>query len=849
MQITYICDLMNWKSGFIYLATIALIASGVFFGYRYYEEHKPDEVFTIVPSSAFVIGSFNQTDSDSISAFNVPQLDGLQTVMAMLQEKGIDSYHYSLHKESEEIDWVFYIHESTEFDDAWFETVRIKEERVLSEQVDPYFILTSNQTLLTKITAGEGLLPFSESSSKAQELNLFPVSTTAADSTILFDRLLSDFLSWESSIEIDYADQDVLFNGDLSLSNESSPLVYLADNQKSNDLALQHVLPNVAPYVFYFNISNGLLFQEGLRKYDFQRTGGELDKLWVDFNKSGKSNIEDLFLLFEGMGGITEFEFNSEMQRVAFLPFDDPEKDAALFLEFLQNATSDSLEQLGQFEGRIIYRSPESDLYQLILADFAPELENTYFTFIDSYLVFSNSPVGLRKILLDVSNDNVWGRSIDEAVKIEKYTSATNIGLYIPDLKAPLLKVKSWPYPVLEFGEVLAYQIIADGGQYFVSGQIGSYTSDFNSALAVAEEVNEQENKSLELKAKIISKPYLVMNHSIGKFDILVQDSNYVLHMIGQDGSKRWTKQIGGPIVEDVKQLDLYKNGKIQYLVATENRVYCFDRLGRSVEDYPFQLPNRDTIYSYSLVDYNNTKDYRFFFGSSGNKIYLTNTKGKALGNWDPLKATKTPLSSSPRHVRVKGKDYMVALEQNGTLNVWRRNTDDIPHFPIKTGKPSLTKLFIEKGNQFDNTFFTFITSDHNLLKYNLYGEQKLKKVLDNAAIDYQIIPVVGKNSFLIAAWKGNSLILFDDEGEVINVIPGLVPTKTIQCYDIEGSRFILVLDNKSSKMKMYGAKEAGLSKLEFDASEEVSILKLKGKKVRVFSVTDNEITIFDEEF
>jgi hypothetical protein len=61
-----------------------------------------------------------------------------------------------------------------------------------------------------------------------------------------------------------------------------------------------------------------------------------------------------------------------------------------------------------------------------------------------------------------------------------------------------------------------------------------------------------------------------------------------------------------GPIMGSVQQLDFYKNGKLQYLFNTAEKIHLIDRNGNYVERYPIALRSPATS-PLALFDYERT--------------------------------------------------------------------------------------------------------------------------------------------------------------------------------------------------------------------------------------------------
>ncbi len=78
---------------------------------------------------------------------------------------------------------------------------------------------------------------------------------------------------------------------------------------------------------------------------------------------------------------------------------------------------------------------------------------------------------------------------------------------------------------------------------------------------------------------------------------------------------------MGQKIVTDIHQIDYLKNGKLQYLFATHNQLQLVDRNGKIVEGFPKKLPKGVEADQLALVDYDNTKVYRFLVSDKNGKL------------------------------------------------------------------------------------------------------------------------------------------------------------------------------------------------------------------------------------
>jgi hypothetical protein len=136
------------------------------------------------------------------------------------------------------------------------------------------------------------------------------------------------------------------------------------------------------------------------------------------------------------------------------------------------------------------------------------------------------------------------------------------------------------------------------------------------------------------------------------------------------EGEEVYSKQLSGPIVSEAFQVDYYKNGKLQLVVATADFLYGIDRLGNPLPNYPIKI-NGNQIHSLSLVDYSNSKDYRYFISTTDGDLYLMDKTGIQLEGWNPL-PIKSKTIGPPAFYRVPGKgDFMVSLSEKGQLHLF----------------------------------------------------------------------------------------------------------------------------------------------------------------------------------
>ena len=175
---------------------------------------------------------------------------------------------------------------------------------------------------------------------------------------------------------------------------------------------------------------------------------------------------------------------------------------------------------------------------------------------------------------------------------------------------------------------------------------------------------------SIKLENELLSEPVFFSNHRTGGKDIVVQDVTNKLYFISASGKTLWTKKLKSPILGEIKEVDILRNGKKQLAFTTQNNFFILDRTGKVVAPFPIKF-NDEITQPLSVFDYENNRKYRFII-TQGKEILMLNSKGKTVKGFK-FKKTKSDIVFAPQHFRISGKDYIVIAEENGKLNILNR--------------------------------------------------------------------------------------------------------------------------------------------------------------------------------
>ncbi len=167
------------------------------------------------------------------------------------------------------------------------------------------------------------------------------------------------------------------------------------------------------------------------------------------------------------------------------------------------------------------------------------------------------------------------------------------------------------------------------------------------------------------LEGSILKGPFGVKTHSGKQMELMVQDVNFTLYHLDASGKLLWKKTLDGPLIGGIKEVDAFKNNKIQYVANTSASLYAFDRNGNPLPGYPISLPEAATA-PVSVLDYDQNRNYRILI-PMGTRMANYNIEGKPIQGW---KAEKFPkeINQEAKYLFSGGKDFILVTSSDGTL-------------------------------------------------------------------------------------------------------------------------------------------------------------------------------------
>jgi len=669
---------------------------------------------------------------------------------------------------------------------------------------------------------------------------------TKSNQSVLF-KVLSHF-SEGAFLDL-FLDGDNLYLNGFTFPQDSISYLNTYSNQKGGDVTLENYFPSKTAVLLQERFHNAKAFQKA--KFKFWNS---VDKEYsLERNEIAEKYETDFREFHQFMAG-------ENAQAVLNSNQDLAENKKLIFIKM--NDKNEGLNKLNTLSEQAALRNQdtlyyefyaENEIRELVIKEFPyyflgknfKGFSHTFFTTIDDVLILSNDIQSLKELILDIETENTWGKSIKENGFIESTLQESNINLFIniPQAWSLILnnlndKWKNYfiqnEYPIKNF-DMLAFQFSHEKDRYYSNIEVLHSDNKVNNEMKYFDKVMQ-----VELDAPIISKPYVVKNHNTSQFETLVQDSAYNLHLISTNGDVLWTEPLGAPIVGDIFQMDYYQNNKLQYAFATTEKVFLLDRNGIALEYFPKTVGDQNIENQYfNLIDYDKSKTYRLLIAKENGNIFLTSKYGDALGDWTPLKINDK-IAAKPEHIRIRSKDFMVVLQENGLVKVMSRNGEMKPNFPININDRLSDNLFFEIGNSFESSYLATITNGGALVKISFTGQIKEKEQLymPNKETLFKIVKNASERSYLLARQDLNRVSLLKPNGELMFEKDYINQEEMeIQYYELTPNKEIIaVTDKKQAFTYLYTSEGQLINQQPIESL---------GKIAMIYYNKDNEIHVY----
>ena len=383
----------------------------------------------------------------------------------------------------------------------------------------------------------------------------------------------------------------------------------------------------------------------------------------------------------------------------------------------------------------------------------------------DNYVVFSSSERGLQVFASDYMRrlsvrDQEWYQ------KLRTKLSSKSNWMYLSEIVAMLpyyeQVTKGALRELLERNKEGMEVFSSLGLQWVCEGDMLYHTLFLST-----EEVEQKQAQIMwqtRLDARMSMKPAIVVNHNTGERELFVQDEGNTIYLINDVGRILWKLPIDGKINSEVYQVDMFKNGKLQYLFSTPGHLYLIDRNGNYLPRFPlaFKSPCERGI---SVADYENNKNYRVFAPGADHHVYLYEVSGNFVKGWDVPKSDND-IVSKIYHFRVEGKDYLVYADRYRLYILDRKGKERVKVSTLLNLSAN-TSLYLTKQN--GQMKMAFMDANGEIVLVNFRGQVERirgEEMIGGGMFNVEDVNNDGQDEFIYTL--KNRIVVMDNKGKLL---------------------------------------------------------------------------------
>ena len=508
---------------------------------------------------------------------------------------------------------------------------------------------------------------------------------------------ISRLASW-GELDLDIKEDALILNGMSLAGSEKSLFLQTFSRQSPVKIELHEMMPSGTSSFLHLGISDRVKFADQMKDYlgglgKWEKIAREQELLQ---KKYGVDPLNDLIGLIDdelawfSIEGVT----NDPSEEIFVLEIRSQSETTDVLMRWIEQYLQVNAFDMNSY--RHTYKLDKQISFNIYrMPDFYPEglfprnLFNSYFTIFENYLIFGPSVDVLSRVLYQ----NVLHKTFisDPVFKdmSEYLSNRSNLTFFIkpynfldyhredlnPEASGMLDEMELFLRRIP--GVVVQYS--SENDMFYQSISF-KYTSQIKEkALTVWESL---------LDSSAVSKPSLVVNHNTKEKEIFIQDAANKIYLINSTGRILWKLKLDGPLLGEVKQVDFYKNGKLQFLFNTAEKLHLIDRNGNYLERYPVSLRSEASA-PLALFDYDKSRDYRIFIPGNDRKIYLYNIEGNVVPGWNFGK-TESLVTAAAQHFRIGVKDFILVKDKTRAYFLNRKGKERI--------KPGKRVMFSERN-------------------------------------------------------------------------------------------------------------------------------------------------------
>lgn len=279
----------------------------------------------------------------------------------------------------------------------------------------------------------------------------------------------------------------------------------------------------------------------------------------------------------------------------------------------------------------------------------------------------------------------------------------------------------------------------------------------------------------------IVWGPYAVSNHNTQALEWVVQDEANQLYLLDTSGAVLWKKQLEGTILGPVRQVDLYRNKRLQLAFTTDNSFQVLDRNGKAVSG--FAKKGMKPSSTFAVFDYDKQRDYRLLL-SSGTTLSMYDKRMRKISGWRKTKLNAS-LKYPPKHIRIGNRDYIAMVEKTGAGALVHR-----------TGK---TRIKMPSDLKFTQDIYPYQSGFVSIDDKNRLVQISTSGKVSKKALPFETRYTLAANKNTIVTQTENKITI---NNQLVELDFGVYAPPQIQV--VNNRTYILIWDNQSDKVYVF---------------------------------------------
>ncbi|OUR92710.1 ribonuclease HII [Flavobacteriales bacterium 34_180_T64] len=448
---------------------------------------------------------------------------------------------------------------------------------------------------------------------------------------LLFDNAVLNDMQFTNHyvLETDISQDEIVFNGITKAVDSTKSILNIFKNTIAQETLISNICPQDIEHAMSFTFDDFNIFNSQLSKFNKKDSTYSASPIFDNITEAGLLSKNDNHAVF-----LNSIDAMSTIDAIA------PKSLIETFRDV----------DINSFESPALFNDTFSPLIQFNTA-------SKYFN-LGNYFVFADDIEFLKAIISNIQNGSVLQESDAYQNMMLDLSDASSLFIYANASR--LNRIFNTNFSEEKNLKLKAYK--ASAIQFIYETDFAHVHSIIKKHKARAANNSVSEELNITLESDLLIAPQVVSNHITNQKDIAIQDINNNLYLYSNRGKIHWKKQLNGKILGHIEQIDMYKNGRLQLVFATQNRVYVLDRNGKDVTPFPLKFNDKITQ-PLSVFDYDKKKNYRLLV-TQGKNMLMYDIKGKIVKGFR-FKSAEYTISSQPKHFRIGRKDFIVFA--NGT--------------------------------------------------------------------------------------------------------------------------------------------------------------------------------------